>query len=224
MSAWIVVSGFLLHFLGFSSADGAPVDALLFNENMDPLQNTDLFDSITSLTSNANLNGGDLDLFDPVLDTGSDLFAGVDDFNSIVDPAFVAGCAPSINGIQGKKARLRRQKSCENTYSETNLLRLPTLNQASKKRPKGPPYRPETPDEIDRAGYLNIITTGTGASLRLLDVFLKGCFAGHKVCSSGNPEDTSLDSDGLAILFRGRDRTFSFGFALFFPHAHAPVQ
>lgn len=197
MSVWILAFCFLTNFLGLSSADQDFADELSFNENINPLQNTDLFDPITPTTpffiSDANLNGDN-----------SDLFASDDGVNSVVGSTFIVDCAPSMNDLQGKKGRLRRGNSCANLNAgSTPDLSLPTLDSVGGDPGNENPRRPKTSEEKKAADIMNNWTLGGSGSAKFFDYAASGCIGSNKVCGSSDPADARYmyGSDGLIVLW-----------------------
>lgn len=204
MSAWILAFYFLLHFLGSSRADQDFTDELLFNENIEPFQNAELFDPTTSTTpfliSDANLNGDN-----------SDLLASDDGFRSMVDSTLIADCAPPINEFQGKKGRLRRQNSCTNPNAgSVPDLSLPTLDSVGGEPGNENPRRPRTPAERKAAGQMNDLTLGGSAVGKLFNYAADGCISSNKICGSSNAADYRYmsGSSGLVILYNSKNGTF----------------
>ena len=205
MPAWILVFCFILHYIGFTSADGGFADGLFFNENIEPLPITDLVDSTTNLIADADRNSENLSIFDPSLAADFDLFASDDDLNPSVTPILVADCGPAINGFRDKKARLRRQTSCDNPYAGSIPdLSLSTLDQAN-----GGPWRPTTDAEKQRARLMNGLVGVGETTLRTINQIFQNCAPYNKICSSGNEGDIDIEpgSDSsfmVYTLFNGR--------------------
>lgn len=227
MSARILVFGFFLHCISFSSADGVSANGLftdgvsidggftdglsLFNDkNIDPLQNSYSLDPTNSDLVSEDLDGSDTFLNDP----DSDLFASSVD--SINDPTLVAACT-SINNddyLGKKKARARRQAACRDPASDFNPnLSLPTLDQvfpADKEDPTPPENR--RPDKTMNT----VIIPGAWALevINLLYKNLEDCPDDtSRICSSDEKSDVVLESNGVTWTLKagtGEDSKFVF--------------